>query len=531
MRLSINPTLLNKRYSGYQQAITISISLSLKRTILLFLLCVNFSLYSQEDSLTFVQYRFDNGQISSEGYLREGLPDGYWKSYYVTGNLKAEGNRENHQLSGPWKFYDENGLLTTIIRYENGKKNGLREQFLDSVLIKQEPYLNDVVEGTVRHFYGNGDIHKWIPFVRGREEGIGYEFDTAGTVISVLTYHNGVLVKDQHVNRKDRFGLKSGLWLEFYRSMGVRVEGTYKDDLKHGFWKYYQQNGNLIRIEKWVMGVLQEDEDNTSKIQLVREIDPNTGHIASIGAYQNGEKNGVFRQFDEEGNVTSAQLYQHGILLAEGKYDERGRKQGIWKYFWPDGTLKATGNYINDAKDGPWKYYFEDGSLEQEGVYVYDQQDGVWRWYFVDGELRLEQEFLEGLENGPRTEYNDSNMVIVKGQYIDGMRVGTWVYENHGVIETGEFQQDQRTGEWITKWTDINKVRTRGEWQNGQRVGVHLWYYKNGQIERRGKYENGLQEGVWEYFAINGARIVTVTYEQGEEVKYNRTTLNNDGRR
>lgn len=520
-----------KRYSRYQQAYIISYSFLKKSILILLLLTVNNALWSQSDSLTFVQYEFTNGNISSEGYLRDGQPDGYWKSFYPDGTLKTEGNRENFQLDGPWKFYNESGELTSIIRYSEGQKNGIRERLKDSVVVSREPYVNNVLEGTAEYFYDNGQIQKIVPYVNGREEGRGYHYNTDTIVDALLTYRSGVLTIEQNVNRYDRFGLKTGLWVEFHRNMNIKVEGTYKDDLKHGFWKYYQPNGNLIRIEKWIMGVLQENDTQTQKIEIRRELDPNTGALASIGAYQDGEKEGVHRQFDSDGNVTGGQLYHEGILLAEGVYDELGRKQGIWKYYYEDGTLKATGRYINDRREDEWKYFFANGDLEQVGRYISDEPDGTWTWYFEDGELRKQQEFFEGLADGPYIEYNDSNKVIITGQYTDGQEDGEWVYHTHNVIEKGTFVLGERQGMWTQVWEDINQTRHEGNWVANRREGIHIWYYKNGQIQRRGSYSGGEKHGIWELFASNGARVNTVEYENGVEVKFNGTSLRDERRR
>lgn len=527
--LSSFPKVPLKRYTTYQQAITISLFSLKRRLILYLLLTVSFSSFSQiSDSLQFIQYSFDNGVISSEGYLREGKPDAYWKSYYRTGVLKSEGNRLHFQLDGPWKFYNEEGQITSVIPYKHGLKEGLREYWLkDSTLFKTETYVSDQLQGVVTFYFSDRSVRKYVPFIDNREEGIGYEFDSLGVVISIQTYKKGVLTINQPINRRDRFNLRQRTWMEFYRNMSVKVDGTYKDDLKHGFWKYYKKDGDLIRIEKWEMGVLIEDGEQPTKMELVRTVDPSTGRISSIGGYVEGEKNGVHRNFDADGNITSAEIWNRDILLAEGLYDNQGRKQGIWKYYWQDGTLKATGKYSNDRKDGQWKYYFENGHLEQIGVYIFDQMDGVWNWYFDNDSLRLRQEFLEGLAHGSVIEYNDSNEIIVEGQFLDGMKTGTWKYTSHGVLETGDFVQDERTGEWIIKWLDTNQLRQIGSWKNGLREGIHIWYYKNGVIARRGAFVNDLKEGVWEEFAINGARYVTITYEAGVEVKYNRKELVN----
>ena len=57
------------------------------------------------------QFLFPNGNVSSEGILREGKPDGYWKTYYENGLLKSEGNRLNFSLDSTWMFYFQDGQL------------------------------------------------------------------------------------------------------------------------------------------------------------------------------------------------------------------------------------------------------------------------------------------------------------------------------------------------------------------------------------------------------------------------------------
>lgn len=479
------------------------------------------------DSLEFRQYFYDDGSLSSEGYIEDGQPEGYWKSYFPNGTLKSEGDRVDHFLNGPWRFYNQEGELVNIIRYSFGKKQGLSETFQDSVLIAEEPYQNNRQEGLSKYYYPDGSIEKWVPFRRGSEDGQGYHFTPEGTVDAVLTYSSGVLTREQKINRTNRLGMKQGLWMEFDRNMNIRVEGTYRDDLKHGYWKFYQPNGNLIRIEHWINGVLQEDDDNTTKMEIVRTVHPTTGAIATLGGYQDGEKEGVHQQFDEDGNPIGAQLYRDDILLAEGRYDEEGRRQGEWKYYYPDGALKAIGYYVDDFKNEQWKYYFQDSTIEQVGYYIYDAPDGTWNWYFEDGELRKKQQFVDGLASGPVIEYNDSNEVIVEGQYIDGLKTGIWKYSNHNVVEYGEYVQDERQGIWRSEWIENEQLHELTEWDNGVQIGRYIKYFPNGNIRIRGTYNSGEKHGTWEYFAENGARIVTVEYDNGVELKYNGSRLRN----
>lgn len=75
-------------------------------------------------------------------------------------------------------------------------------------------------------------------------------------------------------------------------------------------------------------------------------------------------KHGVFLRYDEQ-----------GVLRAQGTY-EMNQKNGIWKEFGPDGTLKMTINYvkgrkISEKKSGIWLTTLENGQVIKG--YDYDQ--------------------------------------------------------------------------------------------------------------------------------------------------------------
>jgi len=51
--------------------------------IILFFLILSYSIYSQE----YTVFYYSDSVKSSEGYIKDGKPDGYWKTYYSTGTL------------------------------------------------------------------------------------------------------------------------------------------------------------------------------------------------------------------------------------------------------------------------------------------------------------------------------------------------------------------------------------------------------------------------------------------------------------
>ncbi len=490
----------------------------------LLLLCVCSALEAQPaDSLTYVQYTFENGSVSSEGYLKDGKPEGYWKSYYRNGNLKTEGNRVAHQLADRWKFYDEKGALTLTIDYQKGIKNGFRKTFSQGICVKEESFKEGKKEGWTRRFDHKGRLIEDIPFVADREQGMGHVLDTNQMIIQLRTYKSGVLVRKQSVNRTDRLNRKQGTWMGFYPSRRVKWEGTYTNDLKNGYWKFYKKSGDLIRTEYWINGVLQQQKGLTEKVEIKKEIDPETGLMSRLGTYLNGEKNGVQKEFNADGTVSRSAIYSRDILLEQGGIiDEQGRKQGYWKLFYPDGRIRHEGGYLNGLRNGNWKYFYPDGKIEQQGDFVKDKPVGSWLWSYPNGSVWKEEEFINGLEDGMSVEYDSTGGVIAKGEYIEGMKEGPWFYQVGDHREEGSFFEGERTGKWVHTYSDTEQISFEGAYESGKETGVHIFYYPSGQIKRRGKMAFGKRVGLWEYFNKNGLRNLTIEFDaQGNEIRYN----------
>ena len=474
-----------------------------------------------DDSLQHKIYYYEGGAKSSEGTLRNGKPDGYWKSYYRNGNLKSEGNRDDFKLDSTWKFYTEDGNLNFTVEYDDGQKDGLRKTYKEGNLVKSETYHNDTLNGPTKFFYRSGEMKKQVFYEDGKPVGKGFEYAKDGRIITMLTYKNGVLARQQKINRLDKQQQKQGLWVEFYNNMSVKVEGTYVNNLKNGYWKYYDKKGNLLRIEKWVRGELQEGASETAKVDIRREINPQTGELEFKGAYKNGKPSGVHRYYGEDGKVDSSKIYENGTLLFEGIVDEEGQKQGPWKEYYRSGELKAEGRYRDNKKVGTWKYYYRNGNLEQTGSYIAGLPDGTWEWYYPDQSLLREEEYVMGDEEGKSIEYSDTGTVIAEGEYVGGLKEGEWMYVVNDHKEVGTYFEGKRNGLWKHYYLSNGKLRFEGRYENGVENGVHTYYYPSGELKKRGEYSFGIKDGIWEYYDKNGNRIITIEYEDGREIKYN----------
>ncbi|HXC06537.1 MAG TPA: hypothetical protein VNZ86_17395, partial [Bacteroidia bacterium] len=383
-----------------------------------------------------------NGLLSSEGAMRDGKPDGYWKTYYDNGKQKSEGNRKDFQLDSVWKFYTEEGKLSLEFNYKNGKKNGFKKTYnKDAHSDLEEMYVEDVKQGFTNYYYKEGPLWKKVPFVKGREEGMAYEYSPDSTLITLVEYKGGFIRSQEKINRRDAKGSKQGVWKEFYSEGVIKNEGHYLDDMKHGYFKEYDKTGNLLNTYKYEFGKLVKNAPELAKLEVQVDYHPN-GRRKFVGNYKNGVPEGVSREYDTVGNITNSRIYLEGVLLSEGIYDEAGYEQGHWKEYHPNGTIKAEGEYKNGRKIGPWVFFHANGKMEQKGKYDNKgQPQGDWKWYYEDGKLLREETYIDGLVNGPMVEYADdsTSRVITKGELVDGLKEGAWFFEMGDYREEGTY--------------------------------------------------------------------------------------------
>jgi len=481
------------------------------------------------------KFYYDNGKISSEGTMKNGKPDGYWKTYLPNGKLKSEGNRKDFKLDSTWKFYDETGKLTTEINYKNDKKNGYKKTFdKEGKLISEINFKEDIKEGYSNYYYPSGKTKQKIPFVNDKEEGFAFEFSEDGNIITVTEFKVGFMKSQEKINRRSANNLKQGKWKEFYENGNPHFELIYLNDTLNGFCKEFNPDGTLKGISKYNMG---NKEENVPELAVldIRNNYYADGKIKSQETYKDGQPEGTFKYYDTLGIITSAKIYKEGILMAEGIFDEFGKEQGPWKELHPDGTLRGEGEYKDGMKVGDWKFYHPNGKKEQLGKYdSKGRPSGTWKWYYESGNILREEIYTKGLREGLMTEYSDSGIVITKGEFLDGLKMGAWSYQLGDYKEEGEYLNGERIGAWKHYYLSNGQLRFVGNYIDGQPEGKHKYYYENGKTRAEGKYAAGKKDGEWTYLfyveITEGSEslmptVLIITYKNGQEMKFDGTTV------
>ena len=498
-------------------------------TILVFLVLLSKMNFAQENGTLkdgYQIFKYPNGSISSEGLIKNGKPEGFWKSFYVTGIKKSEGKRTNYMLDSIWVFYDQTGDTTEKINYLYGKKSGwyykYKKEPLRGIYIwSKELYAADRREGIAYLYYPDGKIQQTFTWNNGKKEGLSKEFDKDGNIITLLEYRNDFLVSRERINRSDKNGLKQGDWKEFYPNGGIKSEKTYKDDLMHGYYKEYDTHGKLVLTMLYENGAIVKSRvEDEPDIEIVTKHDQD-GKVIYSGPYRNKIPVGVHREFGKDGKVTNSFIYNdNGLLLSEGVVDEAGNRNGKWKDLYANGKIQAEGQYTESRRTGQWKFYNASEKVEQTGSYNNGRPDGLWTWYYETGTVLKEEEYFQGQRDGLSTEYSATGEIIAQGQYSDGEKNGEWKFKSGGFSEGGKFITGLRDGAWKSYY-DTGKLKFRGSFVQGNPDGQHIYFYENGKTKEEQYYQMGIRQKTWKKFNEEGILVLSITYKDDVEISIN----------
>ena len=470
-------------------------------------------------------FTYPGGQVASEGMLRDGRPDGLWKTYYENGQLKSIGKRTDFLLDSTWVFFSEVGDTSLIVNYKRDLKNGPRFTFGKDDIV-MEPFVNDVRQGEGKRYDLKRHLIQTVTYKNGVEEGISPVFDTTGLLCEIITYKKGFVMTREAINRYDREGKKHGYWKTFFDDWSVHTECYYRHGMRDGFYKEYDEKGNLKKITKFVNDVEQVVESDMKPLIVQHEYYPN-GKVKREASFRDGKREGVWREFDEQGNVLNSQTYQKGVLVGQGIVDTDGKRRGLFKEFYPDNSLRAEGVFVDGLRSGEWKFYYHNGQIQEIGSYQEGQPDGIWTWYYKKKQKQIEEQFFKGTPNGSYKEYDSRGNIIVTGTYFDGMKNGKWTEEIGDMRTQGEYRNDKQVGQWVSYY-DNGKLAFKGTFNAGYPDGEHFFYYQNGRLREIQKYAAGVKHGDWKKYLDTGELYFTVTYDQGKEVKYDGEALDDN---
>ena len=112
------------------------------------------------------------------------------------------------------------------------------------------------------------------------------------------------------------------------------------------------------------------------------------------------------------------------------------------------GIVIMKGTYFNGLEDSLWKYY-ENGKLSEESWYFMGKLHGSSVKYYDSGQPMIKAFFTLGEQDSTHTLLSKSGVVLEKGQFEKGQRIGVWEnFDEKGQLTRKEEYQGERVKVW-----------------------------------------------------------------------------------
>ena len=324
------------------------------------------------------------------------------------------------------------------------------------------------------------------------------------------------------------FNVPDSSFKEYDEQGTLIIEGQYLLGSPEGVWHYFYPDSTLWKEER-------VSNDTTYLIKYVGAA-PNHQLMVQNG---DGQVDTYYSLGGLKESYTFKQGLRHGFFyefLASGQPSitgcfEFGKKNGAWKFYFPDGTLEKEENYLKDSLDGRYMVYFENGNLQTEGSYNYGQKEGLWTWNKRDGGLEMKGNFINNLQDGAWEYYYSSGELSYTANFTKGLKSGKWnyYYKDGTQFKEGEYRLDKKEGPWQT-WYEDGTLLMEGKYHEGLEIGEWKNYWPNGRIKNKSFYKSGLLNGAWYSFSPEGKLQLFGRYKKGNKTgKW--TDFYNNGRK
>ena len=201
----------------------------------------------------------------------------------------------------------------------------------------------------------------------------------------------------------------------------------------------------------------------------------------------------------------------------KNRRDEKGRRQGDWMRFHPNGNpaykarfkddqpIDTLTRYYKNGKKfveivfddetnrGKGKFFSEQGDLLGEGFFLNMQKDSIWRFYDEEGHLKSKEMFQFNKREGASKVFFDSGQLASEVNYEEGQKQG---------LEK--------------RYYPGGELRVTVTYKDGKLNGPYSVFFKNGQKEIDGFYTNNKRDKTWVFYDVQGNKKMTLIFENGQ---------------
>ena len=355
---------------------------------------------------------------------------------------------------------------------------------------------------------------------------------------------------------------KRGKCRLYYPNGAIHSTGKVKNYHRNGTWKYYDEEGHLIKLVNFVMDTVHGPYTGFYS----------NGQVSTKGEYNKNNKLGKWTSYDEQGHLISEENFRHGIQHGVQKYwypggrlrDSMVTEQGKYVFvesWYRGGGIKRIETYSNGLAEGRWltypesytdtfpetsdqyhlgkkhgwHYLWRGAALLEAYHYVDGKADGTFTRYQLDGTPLMVQSYSKGFLHGVsvfykdgkklkeeyyswneldsvQTEYDRDERVSKRTWYDTGVPDSSYTYFRNGKVAIRRVNGGAKGFSNYTEWDSTGTLLMKGMMLGEKREGEWTTFYPNGKIRSTMNYSDGSLLGLYTKYYPNGKKMIQYTF-------------------
>ena len=173
-----------------------------------------------------------------------------------------------------------------------------------------------------------------------------------------------------------------------------------------------------------------------------------------------------------------------------------------------DSTKKTFSSFAKGRREGDWKTWHPNGQLKTHYTYIKDQIEGMYTYYDSVGTTKKTETYKKSILEGVTSDFNDNGTLHMTTEYKKNLKDGLQKEFIEGVvlIEQRTYKKDSLDGEW-TSWHDSGTKKVVRIYKNGTPKGNWIFYDEKGAWMREEQYKKGLADGIWTFYDRDGFKV------------------------
>jgi len=182
----------------------------------------------------------------------------------------------------------------------------------------------------------------------------------------------------------------------------------------------------------------------------------------------------------------------------QGAY-RNGKKHGLWRQWNACGTKSLEGSYVDGLREGvwravPWVDHIRPGQTYYSGYSSDDEFESQreLEQEFLIGSTSYQRTYVKGVASGPAVDfYGDRDSARAEGMMADDYRTGRWIFVN----ESGVCVREQ-------------------EYVYGEATGHCILYRVQGVKSEEGPTKAGKRHGTWRRYLSIGDVLIDYVHDK-----------------